>query len=174
MATKTKTKVKSSAAQIEIPQTREQCATMIKRLGDAQRQYQASLAEMNAAIADITQSYQPVLALEDSQIVALQQGIQTWCEANRVSLCPKDSKTANLVTGEISWRIRPPSVRVIGADAVLDTLRRAGLERFVRVKSEVNKEAILNEPEAVRGIAGLTISSGVEDFVITPFEQEAA
>jgi len=38
----------------------------------------------------------------------------------------------------------------------------------------VNKEAILNEPEGVKGVAGISIVSGVEDFVITPFEQEVA
>jgi bacteriophage Mu gam like protein len=42
------------------------------------------------------------------------------------------------------------------------------------VKEEINKEAILNEKSAVAGIAGIKLISGVEDFVITPFEQEAA
>lgn len=44
-----------------------------------------------------------------------------------------------------------------------------GLERFVRSKDEPNKEAMLNEPEAVRGIAGISIVTGVEDFAIAPF-----
>ncbi len=52
-------------------------------------------------------------------------------------------------------------------------LLKLGLERFVRVKTEINKDAILNEPAAVVGIAGLSIQVGVEDFVITPFEQVA-
>ncbi len=169
----TKSKLKSTASKVEIPQTREQCAAMIKRLGDAQRQFEASRAEMNTAIADITQRYQPVLAFEDSEIVALQKGIQTWCEANRVSLCPKDIKSANLVTGEVAWRIRPPSVRVTGADSVIETLRRLGLVQFIRTKDEINKDAILNDPQAVTGVAGIAIVSGVEDFVIQPFQQEA-
>ena len=40
------------------------------------------------------------------------------------------------------------------------------------VKEELNKEAILNEPEAVKGVAGLSIKTGVEDFVIQPFEND--
>lgn len=43
---------------------------------------------------------------------------------------------------------------VRGADAVLELLRSKGLIRFIRVKEEVNKEAILNEPEAVQGLPG--------------------
>jgi len=31
---------------------------------------------------------------------------------------------------------------------------------------------MLNEPDAVRGIAGVTIVSGVEDFAIAPFAVE--
>ena len=83
-------------------------------------------------------------------------------------------KTANLITGEVQWRQRPPSVRVTGAESVIETLRRLGLSQFVRTKEEVNKEAILNEPEGVKGVAGITVVKGVEDFVITPFEQEVA
>ena len=57
--------------------------------------------------------------------------------------------------------------------AVLETLLRMGLGRFVRVKNEPNKEAMLNEPDAVRGIAGISIVSGVEDFIVVPFEAQA-
>ena len=81
--------------------------------------------------------------------------------------------TANLVTGEVSWRLRPPSVSIRGVDTVLETLLRMGLGRFVRVKNEPNKEAMLNEPEAVRGIAGINIVTGVEDFIVVPFEAQA-
>jgi len=55
---------------------------------------------------------------------------------------------------------------------VIETLNRLGLSQFVRSKEEINKEAILNEPEAVKGVAGITVVTGVEDFVITPFEQD--
>ena len=102
-------------------------------------------------------------------MIALQTGIQIWCEANRQTLCEGGGKTANLVTGEVSWRQRPPSVSIRGADSVIETLTRMNMERFVRTKLEVNKDAMLNEPDAVRGIAGITVVTGVEDFSITPF-----
>jgi phage host-nuclease inhibitor protein Gam len=109
------------------------------------------------------------------QIKTLQAGVQAYCEAHRDELTDGGRvKTANFVTGEVQWRQRPPSVSVRGSDSVIDTLKRLGLGKFVRTKEEVNKEAILNEPEEVRGVAGLNIVTGVEDFVITPFEQEAA
>ena len=102
--------------------------------------------------------------------------MQAWCEANRTELCganDKLGKTANLVTGDVSWRQRPPSVTIKNADAVTETLLRMGLGRFVRVKNECNKEAMLQEPDAVRGIQGITITTGVEDFIVSPFEAQA-
>jgi host-nuclease inhibitor protein len=33
---------------------------------------------------------------------------------------------------------------------------------------------MLNEPDTAASVPGVTIKTGVEDFVITPFEQEVA
>ena len=81
-------------------------------------------------------------------------------------------KTVNLITGEVSWRQRPPSIAVRGAEAVLESLRTLGLHRFIRTKDEVNKEAMLNEPELAATVAGVSVIKGKEDFAITPFEVE--
>ena len=172
MATRHKTRAVAAA----VPQSKTDCAAHIRSLGDAQREFARQRAEMNDAIAAITQHHQPTLQTLAERVDTLQMGIQTWCEANRVALCGEGDrlgKTANLVTGEVSWRQRPPSVSVRGADAVIDALRILGLERFVRSRDEVNKEAILAEPDAARGVPGITVVTGVEDFAVTPFEAPA-
>lgn len=171
MATRIKSKTLAA-----VPQSKDDCAASIRTIGDLQREFERHRAAMNDQIAAITQEHQPILSDLQARIESLQAGVQAWCEAHRVELCgeaDKLGKTANLVTGEVSWRIRPPSVSIRGTDTVLETLLRMGLGRFVRVKNEPNKEAMLNEPDAVRGIAGITIVSGVEDFIVSPFEQQA-
>lgn len=165
------TRFKAKAA-TQVPQTRTDCAADIKLIGDLQRDFERQRAQMNDKIAEITKQYQPSLEALQGRLQVLQEGVQAYCEANRETLCGK-GKTANLVTGEVSWRQRPPSVSIRGADSVMETLLRMGLGRFVRVTNAPNKEAMLNEPEAVKGIAGIAIVSGVEDFVITPFEAAA-
>lgn len=167
MATRIKTK-----AQATIPQSKLDAQADIKKIGDLQREHLRLSADMNDEIAKITKASAPHLDLLGEQIQLLQTGVQTWCEANRELLCGK-GKTANLITGEVSWRQRPPSVRINGVDTVLETLKRLGLARFIRTKEEPNKDAILAEPDAVRGVAGIAISTGVEDFIIAPFEVEA-
>ncbi|EAC1244334.1 TPA: host-nuclease inhibitor protein Gam [Escherichia coli] len=163
-----------SAAAAYVPQNRDAVITDIKRIGDLQREASRLETEMNDAIAEITEKFAARIAPLKSDIETLSKGVQGWCEANRDELTNGGKvKTANLVTGDVSWRVRPPSVSIRGMDAVMETLERLGLQRFIRTKQEINKEAILNEPGAVAGVAGITVKSGIEDFSIIPFEQEA-
>ncbi|EAA9914525.1 host-nuclease inhibitor protein Gam, partial [Salmonella enterica subsp. enterica serovar Montevideo] len=139
-----------------------------------QREASRLETEMNDAIAEITEKFAARIAPIKTDIETLSKGVQGWCEANRDELTNGGKvKTANLVTGDVSWRVRPPSVSIRGMDAVMETLERLGLQRFIRTKQEINKEAILLEPKAVAGVAGITVKSGIEDFSIIPFEQEA-
>ena len=66
---------------------------------------------------------------------------------------------------------RPPSIAIRGVESVLDALRSLGLHRFIRTKEEVNKDAMLNEPDIAATVAGVSVRKGAEDFVIKPFEQ---
>ena len=125
---------------------------------------------INDEIARITLREKDRIDALKERIDALTTSIHWWCEANRQALCAGGGKTANLITGEVSWRHRPPSVAVRGADKVIDTLKRLGLERFIRVKEEINKEAILADPRSVAGVSGITVVQGIEDFSVQPFE----
>lgn len=168
------TRLKTKAISHPVPATKEDAARDIAEIGFVSREHTRLTTEMNDQIAAITNGYTARLDSLRDQLAVLQAGVHTWCEANRDALTSNGkAKTANLVTGEVQWRQRPPSVRVTGADSVIDWLKKLGLSRFVRIKEEINKEAILNEPDAVAGVAGISISTGVEDFVITPFEVEA-
>lgn len=161
-------------AQAYVPQTRDDAAADIRKIGDLQRNLLRATTEMNDAVAAVTHNFQPRLDALREQLQILQDGVQGYCEAHRLELTDGGKvKTANLVTGAVQWRQRPPSVSVRGAEAVIETLKRLGLGKFVRVKEEVNKDAILNEPDEARGVSGITVINGVEDFIITPFEQDA-
>lgn len=162
-------KIKSTAASAPVPQSKDDVQSAIGTLGQVQRDLVRIQADINDAIAQITEQHAARIEALRERRDALHTGIQTWCEAHRLEICGK-GKTANLVTGEVAWRQRPPSVTVRNADAVVDQLGQLGLMHFVRVKHEINKDAILAEPDLVQGIKGLSVSSGVEDFVVQPFE----
>jgi phage host-nuclease inhibitor protein Gam len=167
-----KAKLKSKA-QIYVPQSRDEVAADIRKIGDLQRDIARHEAFMNDKIAALTQECQANTSAMRDTLAMLQQGVQSYCEANRHELTNNGKvKFANLVTGVIKWQKRPPSVKITGAAAVIEALKRLKLSRFLREKTEINKEAILNEPKAVEGVAGIKIIKDLEDFVIEPFEQE--
>ena len=155
-------------------QSKELTAEAIRALGDAQRELTRVETEINDQIAAITAERKGEIEAIKTRIETLTGGIQTWCEAHRVELLAGGGKEANLITGLVKWRQRPPSVSIRSVDKVLETLRSLGLGRFIRSKEEPNKEAMLADPKAVSGIAGITIVTGIEDFVIEPFEVEVA
>ncbi|OCG02940.1 host-nuclease inhibitor Gam family protein [Gilliamella sp. wkB112] len=169
---KAKTRIKATAS-IYVVQSKEQASEAIKYLGDIQRELVRLETEMNDKIADITASFSSNIEDLTKKSTQIQKGIQIWCEANRDELTNNGKvKTANLVTGEVQWRNRPPSCIIRGIDAVIESLKNLGLERFIRTKEEVNKEAILNESNVVAHVPGITIKKDIEDFAIVPFEQE--
>lgn len=168
------TRHKTAAAPVPVPQSRDQATAHIREIGERQRELQRLTAAMNDELAAVKERWETAAQPHQQRIDCLTQGLQMWSEANRETLTQGGkTKTAAFPSGEIAWRLRPPSVRITGQEAVLDLLRRLGLNRFIREKPEVNKEAILNEPEAVADVPGISISQG-EDFVVTPFEAELA
>ena len=167
---KSSSRIKKPATPQCVPQSREQVAEAIGELGRLQRDLERIGADMNDELADVKARFEADAEPYRQRQEALFAGVQVWCEAHRDTLTQGGKvKTAAFTTGEVSWRTRPPSVTVRGIEAVIDALRRLRLTRFLRVKTEVNKEAILNEPEAVALVPGIRISQG-EDFAVTPFE----
>ncbi|EBX1374781.1 host-nuclease inhibitor protein Gam [Salmonella enterica subsp. enterica serovar Newport] len=161
-----------AAAASYTPQSKEQVSVDIKKIGDIQRELTRIEADANDQIAVIMNQNTPKIEALRAELDVLQKGVQTWCEANRSSITKGNSKTANLITGEVSWRTKPESVSIKGAELVLEALKKLKLDRFIRRKEEINKDAILADKKAVENIKGISIVSGKEVFSITPFEQE--
>lgn len=173
MATQKATQRLKQPAKVWSAQSETDAAATIRQIGDKSREITRLTAAMNDEIASITQRYTDQIKPVQEQLKELQAGVQTWCEANRDSLTNGGKvKNYSFITGSVMWRQRPPSCTVRGADSVIETLKRLGLTRFVRIKEEINKEAVLNEPATIAGVAGISVVTGVEDFVIEPFEQE--
>lgn len=163
-------RVKAPAVTVEVPQTRDQVVAAIAEIGRRERECQRIEAEMNEQLAAIKLRFESEGKPHADRIAALKEGVQIWCEANKEQLTEGGKrKTARFASGEVRWRMTPPAVRLRGVAAILAALAEKGLSRFIRTSQEVDKEAILKEPDAVKGVAGITIGQ-VEEFVIVPFE----
>lgn len=146
----------------------------MRELGDVQRELvrqKTQLGDRTAALKETAE--EKARPLKERQ-QALEGALTTFAEAHRETICAKGSKTADLGTGKIAWRIRPPKVTIRGKDAVLDACRSLGLSRFLRVSEDVNKEAMLADPEVAASLAGVTIASEGEDIILEPAEMALA
>jgi len=142
----------------------------IAELGRQQRERVRIETAMNDELARIKQQWEEEAAPHREAIKRLSHDIQAWCEANRAQLTDEGKlRTVALASGEVQWRETPPRVTVRNPEQVLAMLDKLGLRRFVRVKEEVNKEAIAAEPAAAKALKGVTISQS-ERFVVIPFE----
>lgn len=168
-------KTKTLGVNLPVPQSRDDAAIAIRQIGERNREIARIEADMNDKLAFIKEEAELRAAPLKEDVSGLTEGLKVWAEANRDSLTNKGKvKFADLGTGKINWRLRPAKVSIRKVEDVLDTLKRLGLQRFLRVKEEVNKEAMLEAPEEARGVAGVTIGSEGEDFIVEPFEAEIA
>jgi len=172
-------RTKITGANLPVPQSREAAAEAVRRIGELNRELGRVEADMNDQLARIKEQHEAKAHPLRESITALTEGVKIWAEANRAELTQDGKiKTADLGTGTIAWRLRPPRVALPRpkerlAELIL-RLKGMGLGRFVRTIEEVNREAMLAEPDVARGVPGVSIGSAGEDFVVEPFEAELA
>lgn len=167
-------KLKSQGAAVPVPQDDSEAREAIRRIGDLNRDALRIEAEMNDHIAALQKEFGDRVAPIREQAAALQDGLKMFCEANRSRLTSGGKvKFHRFATGEVSWRNRPAKVTIRGKDAVIAAIKAARLgKKFLRVKEDVNKEAMLEDPKTAMAIQGVTIGSDGEDFLVEPFETD--
>ncbi|WP_321367648.1 host-nuclease inhibitor Gam family protein [uncultured Desulfuromusa sp.] len=165
-------KVKQQAVSLKVPQSHDETVEYIAEVGRLQRERERIQAAMNDEIAAIKQRYEEQAQPIGQDIKQLSEGVQIWCEANRAQLTNNGKvKFAQLASGKINWRMRPPKVSLRGKEAIIDACKQLGLTQFIRTVDDINKEAMLADQDKATKIQGVSITQ-VEDFVITPYETE--
>lgn len=166
-----KTKAKALS---RVPQSREDAVWAIGRIGTIRREIASRKAVADEAIRQAGEVLERDTADLMTELSEHERGVQTWCEANRQALTHEGKvKFHDFGTGQIKWRSRPASVSIRGVETVLEAFKKLGFKAFVRVKEELNKEAMLADPDKARAVAGVTIKSEGEDFLIEPTEIDA-
>lgn len=102
-------------------------------------------ADLDAAITQIKESYAPKLAALEPLIAEQTAQLKAWAELP--GSLPADAKSVNLLCGTVGFRLDPPSLGLIrkkrGWNFVLDILLARRHRKFLRVRTDVDKEAIL-------------------------------
>jgi phage host-nuclease inhibitor protein Gam len=149
------------------PQTAAEAADLMGDLGGTMAELAGLQADCDAAVNKVASAYQPKIQVLAERKKAIELALQTWAEANKDDLTSDGKRTVNLGTGEVGWRICPPAVKVTGVAKVIEVLKAKALDRFIKVKEDLDKKAILEEPAAVKGVKGLEIVQN-EIFWVKP------
>lgn len=158
-----------------VPQSRHDAVWAVGRIGDLRRAIAGQKARAEEAIKLAGEKFEADTAIMAEELAEHERGVQAWCEANRMILTNNDKvKFHDFGTGTVRWRSLPASVSIRGAEAVLESLKSLGLKSFIREKEEINKEAMLNDPDKARTVSGVTIKSEGEVFAIEPLELEVS
>ena len=169
-----KKKIKADAVTHWVPADRDGVNVAIQQIGEAQRERLRIEAAMNDVLARVKARYEAKAKPHAERLAELCKGVQLYCEAHKGPLTDDGKvKTHAFATGDVSWRMTPPSVSLRGVDDVI-VLLQAKPERakYLRQKQEVNKEALLADRETIKdSIPGVTFSQR-EEFAIKPNESQ--
>lgn len=165
-------RIKKQANVAPVPKDMAEARRFVRQIGEAGREAGRIEAELNDKIAALREEYAALAAPCNHRVEELTEGLRIWAEAHREELTRGGKrKSVDLGTGEIGWRLRPPRVLLRNVAGVIESLQALKLDRFLRTKLEVNKEAVLAEPEVAEQVKGVTIRQD-EDFFVAPAEDD--
>jgi len=160
-------------ASVPAVQNDAEASAAMAQMGNIQRTLADLDLQFDRMVADAQASREARAAPLRDQLLALAHSVAAYAEANRRALTANGRKSVVLPDGSVfGWRFTPPKVTVAKAGEVIAWLKARRLKRFIRIKEEVNKEAILAEPDFWGTIPGVSVSRR-EEFYIRPLALES-
>lgn len=131
-------------------------------------------AEMNKRVIEMQNKYEEETREARERLMAYEKDIELFCAEHRDEFV--ESKTITLNFGIVSFRLTTPKLQPLRGntwEVVLTIIKKLKLTRFIRVKEELDKDAIKAEFTDSRDLAkfGLQLTQS-EQFYYEVFEKE--
>jgi len=148
-----------------------QAAASERRISNLLRRRQKIRLRADAQKAEIDRKLAQGLAPLEREIYERAARIEEFASHRRQKLT-ENGKTKTVLlpdAGEFHWVFNPPALIVANLKEAIGSIRSKGLgvKRFLRVRYELNKEALLEAPDTARKVDGASIVQE-ERFVIAP------
>ena len=157
---------------IAVPKSLDEAAQFLAQIGQEQRATDKIRSGLNTKVDELKAKAMVDDEPHQEKISQLVEGLFAYAEAHRDELTDGGKrKTVEVPTGIFGWRMTPPAVLLRGVESILESLKSLGLKRFIRIKEEIDKEAMLKEPDVAKTVKGVSISQH-EDFIAKPAELE--
>jgi phage host-nuclease inhibitor protein Gam len=155
------------------PRSMLEAQNSLARIGELRRDLARHEAEMNDELADVRGRWQEGAADAQEELAKREAGLKAYCDTYRNGLTDSGRrKFYDFPTGRVGWRVRPPMVVLRNLKNVLAAIHKLKLTEFLRVKEEVDKEAMLAHQVIAQKIPGVKIRSAGEEFYIEPREED--
>jgi phage host-nuclease inhibitor protein Gam len=133
---------------------------VLRDIGRVRRLRQAEQNRLNAKVQALQDRFGPHIQTLQEEENALAKQLADIVMPRFELLAASGTKTIKLRSGEVSQRLGPESLEVVGDEATIikRIQRKGGLGRFTRVgKRTLDKDALKREPRFVAHIKGLVI-----------------
>ena len=153
---------------VPVPRDLAEAAAFLAEIGQEQRATDKIQLGFNAAVDKLKTQAMADVEPHQKKVSQLVEGLFAFAEIHRDELTDNGKrKTVELPTGTFCWRMTPPAVSLRDVESILETLKSLKLKRFIRTKEEVDKEAMLKEPDVAKTVKGVSIGQH-EEFVAKP------
>jgi len=157
---------------IAVPKNLDEAAQFLTQIGEEQRATDKIRLDLNTAVDELRTQAMTEVEPCQKKISQLVEGLFAYAEAHRDELTDGGKrKTVEVPTGWFGWRMTPPAVSLRDVKSILESLKSLKLKRFIRTKEEIDKDAMLKEPNLAITVKGVSISQH-EEFVAKPAELE--
>lgn len=154
---------------VKVPATKEELNEFLRKLSECHQKIQKIQLEANRKINAIKAEASEQINPLQKEVDSLFEGIFIFAQAHQNELTNNGkNKTVNFPNGTIFWRRNPPSVFLRNVKEIINFCKERGLPQFIRVREEVNKEAMLADPETASKIKGVKIVQKEEFGVKLP------
>jgi phage host-nuclease inhibitor protein Gam len=157
-----------------LPQSREEIDQKVSRIAELRREIAAKESGLAEDIDKLREKLAESLQPHRDELQQLEESVQASAEARRDELTEGGrTKTVKLTNGVIRWRLRPMRlVMSLSEASIIKALKRRSELGCIRIKEEVDKEALKKRPDLVKSLRGVSLKQK-EDFIIET-ESEAA
>jgi phage host-nuclease inhibitor protein Gam len=126
------------------------------------------LLEEKTKVEEIRRALEPQRRKLEGELQELVLGLLKYATQHRERLTEGGKvKTVIWPAGKLQWRLTPRSVRLSDVAKVLAELKKRRLTRYIRVKEEIDRNALLAEEEIASRIPGVEFVQ-YEQFIVQP------
>ena len=155
-----------------IPKSTAEAKKLIQEIGEFQVKQQEIERRMSEEVKKIKNEAVRKIGFKLRAIQRRMIGLFIFYQNNWGELTQEGKiKTVNLISGQIGSYLTPPAVSIRNKEKVLKALETKGLNQFIRIIKEIDKEAILIDPAQASEVPGIKITQK-ERFMVKPAETE--